>query len=105
MFAALVIPMSAITIAVNMNGVSYLNDKLLEATGDKVNYYRDQLNNQITFIRNQGRLANGGTAQGFTPADISVQSHMMAFAAEQATVTGKVVHMPAYLEGFASATI
>jgi hypothetical protein len=55
-FAALVIPMTAITIAVNMNAVSYLKDKLLESTRDKVNYYRDQLNNQITFIRNQGRL-------------------------------------------------
>ncbi|WP_182914927.1 hypothetical protein [Paenibacillus thiaminolyticus] len=50
-------------------------------------------------------VANGGTAQGITSADISVQSHMMAFAAEQARVTGKVVHIPAYLERFASATI
>ncbi|MDG0875696.1 hypothetical protein L5D93_26055 [Paenibacillus thiaminolyticus] len=30
------------------------------------------------------------------------ESHMMAFAGEQARVTGKVVHMPAYLERFAS---
>ncbi|PZM65365.1 two-component sensor histidine kinase [Paenibacillus dendritiformis] len=52
-FAALVIPMTAITIAVNMNAVSYLKAKILESTRDKVNYYRDQLNNQITFIRNQ----------------------------------------------------
>lgn len=49
-------------------------------------------------------VADGGTAQGLTSADISVQSHMMAFAAEEARVTGKVVHMPAYLERFASAT-
>ncbi|WP_374017957.1 hypothetical protein ABU162_28395 [Paenibacillus thiaminolyticus] len=55
-FAALVIPMTAITIAINMNAVSYLKDKHLESTRDKVNYYRDQLNNQITFIRNQGQL-------------------------------------------------
>ncbi|MGG3836846.1 histidine kinase [Paenibacillus thiaminolyticus] len=52
-FAALVIPMTAITNAVNMNAVSYLKAKILESTRDKVNYYRDQLNNQITFIRNQ----------------------------------------------------
>ncbi|MFD3273855.1 Gfo/Idh/MocA family protein [Paenibacillus dendritiformis] len=50
-------------------------------------------------------VADGGTAQGLTSADISVQSHMMAFAAEEARVTGKVVHMPAYLERFASVTI
>ncbi|BFH13820.1 hypothetical protein J6TS7_53110 [Paenibacillus dendritiformis] len=49
-------------------------------------------------------MANGGTAQGLTSAEISVQSHMMAFAAEEARVTGKVVHMPEYLERFVSAT-
>ncbi|PZM65360.1 Gfo/Idh/MocA family protein [Paenibacillus dendritiformis] len=49
-------------------------------------------------------VADGGMAQGLTSADISVQSHMMAFAAEQARVTGQVVHLPAYLERFASAT-
>lgn len=49
-------------------------------------------------------VADGGAVQGLTSADISVQSHMMAFAAEEARVTGKVVHMPAYLERFASAT-
>lgn len=52
-FAALVIPITATTILVNMNAVSYLKDKILESTRDKVNYYRDQLNNQITFIRSQ----------------------------------------------------
>ncbi|MBG9795728.1 oxidoreductase [Paenibacillus dendritiformis] len=50
-------------------------------------------------------VANGGTAKGLTSAENSVQSHMMAFAAEEARVTGKVVHMPEYLDRFASATI
>ncbi|MDU5144528.1 MAG: Gfo/Idh/MocA family oxidoreductase [Paenibacillus dendritiformis] len=50
-------------------------------------------------------VANGGALQGLTSAENSVQSHMMAFAAEEARVTGKVVHLPEYLERFASATI
>lgn len=52
-FAALVIPITATTIIVNMNAVLYMKEKLFESTREKVNYYRDQLNNQITFIRNQ----------------------------------------------------
>lgn len=52
-FAALVIPITAINIAINLNAVSYLRSKLLESTQDKVYYFRNQLNNQIAFIRKQ----------------------------------------------------
>lgn len=52
-FAALVIPITAINIVINLNAVSYLRTKLFESTQDKVYYFRNQLNNQIAFIRNQ----------------------------------------------------
>ncbi|MCU6712632.1 histidine kinase [Paenibacillus sp. J5C_2022] len=52
-FAILVVPITVTTIAVNVNVVAYLKSSIMESTRNKVNYSRDQLNNQITFIRNQ----------------------------------------------------
>ena len=43
-------------------------------------------------------VQSNGALKGLTSADISVQSHIMAFAAEKARLTGSVVDIEAYMK-------
>lgn len=43
-------------------------------------------------------IREGNKGESRTSASISVQSHLMAFAAEKSRVEGKVVHLPTYLK-------
>ncbi|MGZ9583104.1 Gfo/Idh/MocA family protein [Paenibacillus marinisediminis] len=43
-------------------------------------------------------VRKGGSGKGLTSAEASVQSHLMAFAAEQARLSHEVIHLPSYMK-------
>ena len=45
-----------------------------------------------------GLVRGGGESKSLTGADLSVQSHLMAFAAEKSRVEGKVIRLKEYWE-------